>query len=112
MVADIGSPTPPRLARLLGVSVRTVQRWQAADLAPRPVLVALFLMTRWGRSVDSVQALNEASRQAGMATMYRRQAEALRRELARVLGAAEFGSANAPTMRDLGPRLRRVGEGD
>jgi predicted DNA-binding transcriptional regulator AlpA len=105
MLGDLGDPAPRVLARGLGVSVRTVQRWIAADQAPRAVMLAVFWSTRWGRSTIEAHAYNEAAQAFGLAECYRRERDALRRELARVLAAADFGSANEPTMRELPARL-------
>lgn len=55
MLDDIGRPSDLDLSRRLGVHPRTVRRWRRADAAPRPVLLALFWVTRWG--VDAVDCL-------------------------------------------------------
>lgn len=100
MLADLGRPPPARIAAALGVSVRTVQRWVQRDQAPRPVMQGIFWLTSWGRSRIYVDADYTVRIHRGLADAYRREAEALRRELARVLSLGEFGSANAPTMAD------------
>jgi hypothetical protein len=41
---DLGNPPPRRIAKTLGVSVRTVRRWNAAQSAPRSACLALFWM--------------------------------------------------------------------
>ena len=48
MLDDIGSPTAAELGRALGVTPRAVERWRDAGTAPRPVLLAIFWLTRWG----------------------------------------------------------------
>ena len=60
ILEDLGRPPPARLARVLGVGRTTVYRWNAAGHAPRPVLLALFWLTRWGRSAVNTQAVNDA----------------------------------------------------
>ena len=50
MLDDIGNPTAHALARALDVTPTTVKRWRRAGTAPRPVLLAIFWLTRWGRS--------------------------------------------------------------
>lgn len=110
MLDDLEHPPTATLARWLGVSPRTAARWVAADDAPRPVLLALFWCTRWGRSEIECAAVNDAARLASLADAMAAQVVALQRELARVVAAGDFGSANAPTVRPLaaGPRLRVV----
>lgn len=66
LLDDLGQPRPHALARALGVSARTVQRWIARDDAPRPALLALFWLSRWGRSVVECAAVNEAAALRGM----------------------------------------------
>lgn len=43
--------TPEACARALGVSARSVYRWQAAGAAPRPVALALYWLTPAGWSL-------------------------------------------------------------
>lgn len=54
LLDDLGRPHPTSLARLLDVDARTVRRWIRADSAPRPVILALFWLTRWGQ--DEIDA--------------------------------------------------------
>lgn len=49
MLADLGRPHPSSIARALGVDERTARRWIKQNDAPRPVLLALFSVTTWGR---------------------------------------------------------------
>lgn len=97
MLAEIPA-TPVLLARFLGLSLRTLQRYIDAGDAPRAVLLALFWETRWGRSLADTEAANWAAlhfRRAEIAdrqvVALRRQVEQLERELA--MGA---GAANGP----------------
>lgn len=60
MLHDLGSPTDAHLAAFLGVQARTVARWRTQGHAPRPVALALFWLTRWGRSQIDCQAVNDA----------------------------------------------------
>ncbi len=50
ILEDLGHPSAPQLARVLGVGVRTVHRWNRTGNAPRAACTALFWLTRWGRS--------------------------------------------------------------
>lgn len=75
MVRDIGNPHPRELARALGVSTRTVYHWLKQDDAPRPVMLSIFWVTRWGQQWLDVDLFNYARAQTGVA-------EALARQLA------------------------------
>ena len=48
----------PAVARHLGISDRTLERYAATQQAPRPILLALYWETRWGRSAADVEAHN------------------------------------------------------
>lgn len=108
MLADLGHPSTATLARWLDVTPRTAARWVAADHAPRAASLALFWCTRWGLSELECAAVNDSARLASMVDAMGCQVVALQRELARVVAAGDFGSANAPTARPLpaGPASR------
>ncbi|MDC6168335.1 hypothetical protein [Paucibacter sp. XJ19-41] len=57
---DLGRPPATRIARVLGVGASTVHRWNSAGHAPRAAQLALFWLTRWGRSAVHTQATNDA----------------------------------------------------
>jgi hypothetical protein len=100
MLEDLGKP-PAKLARALGVSLRTLQRWIAADQAPRPAALAIFWATSWGRSIIECDAHNQARQALGLAACLQRENARLQRELARVVAAGDFGAANRPLFRPL-----------
>lgn len=104
---DLGRPSPRLLARALGVSPGTVTRWIREDQAPRPVLLSLFWLTRWGMSLVDAEAVNAARLHASMAACLRAEVDRLQLELARVVAAGDFGCANDPTTEAL-PRLAAV----
>ena len=58
---------PHQLARHLGVSVATLNRWRRADQAPRAAMLALFWESPWGRSFAHAAVFNEARQQAALA---------------------------------------------
>lgn len=102
LLEDLGRPSPAELAKALGVTPRTVFRWLAApEAVPRPVLLALFWLTRWGLSEVDAEAVNSARMHAAMADALRDDLERLRRELARVVAAGDFGCANDITAEPL-----------
>jgi len=111
MLDQLGRPSVDELAAHLGYSPRTVQRWIAADHAPRSVALALYWSTNHGLHTAQVHAENEAALYHGLAESYKSECLRLRRELARVLAVADFGAANspsftAPTAAELFPRQR------
>ena len=54
---NLGLPDK-QVARFLDVSPSTVKRWRIAGQAPRPVMLALFWETDWGRSAVACDAVN------------------------------------------------------
>lgn len=98
-----------KIAKHVGISLRTLQRYIAEDDAPRAVMLALFYESRWGYSVIHTDAHNDAIMSAQNAACLKRENETLRVRIARVeaLAAAAvaekdkasdsgFGSANEP----------------
>jgi len=96
LLEDIGNPPARAIARALHVSERTVFRWLRDDEAPRPVLLALFYLTRWGHSWVHTQAHNDAVLYAGLASCREREIAELKRKAAHLGSIGEFGSANDP----------------
>lgn len=60
IIDDLGYPPAHRVARVLGVGRSTVYRWNAEGHGPRIACLALFWLTRWGRSQVDTQATNDA----------------------------------------------------
>ncbi|HEV6968855.1 hypothetical protein [Roseateles sp.] len=100
MLEDLGRPSASVVARALGVHRSTVERWSRRNDAPRPALLCLFWLTSWGQSELDCDLANRAHTYGAHIAAVRRENDALRRELARVLSAADFGSANAPSWRE------------
>lgn len=94
LLEDLGNPKPEALARAMGVSVSSVNRWRAADDAPRPVLMALFWLTSYGFNAIDCEAHNARQLAVAQADVLKRENAALRRELARLLAIGDFGAAN------------------
>ena len=82
ILEDLGNPHPTRIAKVLGVSVRTVYRWQSIGDAPRTACLALFWLTQWGRSQVHAQAVNDATNAIGYAKSLERELKAARLQLA------------------------------
>jgi predicted DNA-binding transcriptional regulator AlpA len=59
ILEDLAHPPVHRISKVLGVSQRTVYRWNAAGQAPKVAQLALFWLTRWGQSAVHAQASND-----------------------------------------------------
>ena len=53
------------VAKLLGLSPRTIAKYRADGQAPRPVMYALFWETPWGTDLADCIAVNDARRAHG-----------------------------------------------
>lgn len=89
------------IARHLGLSTATLARYEAADQAPRPVMLALFYESRWGYSVLETTAHNGALYARQEAQGLARENATLRTRIARLEAIGDFGAAN-----DVGPTPR------
>jgi hypothetical protein len=101
---DLGRPPAPRIARALGLSVRTVHRYNAAGSAPRVVCLSLFWLTRWGRSSVNAQAINDALVGVQLARSLAADLEQLRVQVRYLEALGTSGAANEPLLR--GPHAR------
>lgn len=97
MLDDIGRPAPAALAALLDVHERTVYTWLAKDDAPRPVKLALFYETQWGRDLVNCAAVNDARMLATEVSILRAENDRLKGRVAYLECVGQFDSANAPT---------------
>ena len=110
MMQDCCNATPHQLAKALGVDERTVWRWLKEDSAPRPALLALFWLTRWGMSVTNAEVHNLASLHMGLSRSLRseldqaqQQIKALQGQIQHLGRLGDFGSANDPALGVTGP---------
>lgn len=81
---DLGRPPVRRISKVLGVGQSTVYRWNQHGQAPRAACLALFWLTRWGRSLIDAQATNDAVLYAGYARSLQADLDAVRLRLAQV----------------------------
>lgn len=95
---DLGRPEPKRIARVLGVGLSTVYRWNALKLAPRSACLALYWLTRWGRSDVHAAAVNDATAAVGYANALYAENRQLRTRLEHVLALSDTGAANGPLL--------------
>ena len=98
LMDDLCNPPPARVARVLGIGERSVYRYNATGFAPKPICLAIFWLTRWGRSAVNAQAINDATLMVGYVDSMKRQVADLEGQLAHVLSIGNFGSANAPAL--------------
>jgi len=109
MMDDLCHPPPARVARVLGLSIRSVYRYNATGHAPKPVCLAVFWLTRWGRSAVHEQATNDAVLMASYVSALRSQVDEVQRQLAHVQAIGNFGSANDPAIGNpRSPRNARI----
>jgi predicted DNA-binding transcriptional regulator AlpA len=104
LVMDLGNPHPAVLAKALGLGTRTIYRYHRTGAAPRVVCLALFWMTRWGRSQVNTQAVNDAALAAAYAGSLEAELRHARDQLARVLAISSTGASNDPLERFHAPR--------
>lgn len=95
LLADMAG-TPAQVARHLGVTHRTLQRWVAAGDAPRSALLAMYWESRWGRSAMDAQLVNDARIAHGLVSSLQSENATLRARIARLERLGGFGSANGP----------------
>lgn len=101
MLADLPA-TLHQVARHLGISTVTLNRYIKADQAPRPIMLALFWETRWGRSAADTEAANWGALYYRQAMGLERENAALKRQLLvfeRELANRGTGAANGPIWR-------------
>lgn len=99
VLEELFNPPAADLARYLGVHRRTVHRWLRTGCAPRAVVMALHRVSRPGLHQTHAALLRDLREVDEWGLAMQRENAALRRELARVLSAGHFGSANLPVYR-------------
>ena len=94
---NIGLPDN-QVAHFLGVSPNSVKRWRKLGQAPRPVMLALFWESAWGRSTANCDAVNWGRLQFQENVMLKRKLASLQRKIERLEAAlAESDqAANSP----------------
>lgn len=80
---NLGLPDK-QVAHFLGVSTSTVKRWREAGQAPRPVMLALYWETDWGRSAVACDAVNWGRMQYMRAMTLERQVKTLKQRIAKL----------------------------
>ena len=96
LMDDLCQPPPQRVAKVLGLSLRSIQRYNATGAAPRVVCLAIFWLTSWGRNAVHTQAHNDAQLMTGYVGALVRQVEALQAQVGYLERIGDFGTANQP----------------
>jgi hypothetical protein len=91
LLADLGNPHPWNISQFLGVDIRTVRRWNQTGAAPRPAVLAVFWLTRWGLSELDAETLNRARNLAGLARCLRGELDTARGEVATLRASLSWG---------------------
>ena len=84
------------VARHLGVSLRTLQRYQASGNAPHAVYLTLWFESRWGMVALHTQAYNEAQQARAWISSLERECKRLRGIIRAYENAQAQPAANAP----------------
>jgi hypothetical protein len=103
LMDELCSPRPTRVARVLGISTRTVRRYNRTGQAPRAICLALFWLTSWGRSQVHTQAHNDAVLAIGYVRSLRESIEHLEATIRHLESIGHFGAANEPLRMQPGP---------
>jgi hypothetical protein len=98
-----GRPHACNLAKALHVDVRTVYRWQAADQAPRPAALVLWLLSPYGWQAVESHHHYAAQLQRLHADDLARQVQRSAQELARARAIAQHHSRHAPQAANVEP---------
>lgn len=99
LLDDLPTRSTKQLARHLGISERTLRRYQEEDQAPRLVMLALFWESRWGQSLIDCEVFNRDRVQRGLIESLQTEGQQLRETVARMaqmLAEGGHGAANDP----------------
>jgi len=95
MIRDLEA-SPREVGHALDVSESTVYRWVNVGTAPRAPMLALYWLTRWGRSDIDAELWNRATVYQGLAQAMERELWAMQQDIQRLGQIGDYGSANDP----------------
>lgn len=95
IVEDLNA-TPAEVAKALDVGLSTVYRWLQQNNAPRPAMLALFWLSRWGKSAIDCDMHNRSAVFEGLAKALERELWQQRQDFAKLAQIGHYGSANDP----------------
>ena len=96
LMDDLCSPPAARVAKVLGLSLRSIQRYNATGNAPRCVCLAVFWLTSWGRNQVHTQAHNDAVLMVSYVESLRSEVRSMEGKVSHLLSIGDFGAANQP----------------
>jgi hypothetical protein len=96
LMEDLCNPSAQRVAKVLGLSRRTVQRYNSSGYAPRCACLAVFWLSSWGRNAVHTQAHNDAVLMASYVAGLRSEIARLEAQTSHLLQIGDFGAANEP----------------
>lgn len=94
---DLGRPSAAELSKFLGLTERTIYGYSRSGNAPRPVLLALFWESTYGRSHLDCEAFNARKTLQALGDSLARENAGLRARITRLEATADYGSANGPS---------------
>lgn len=106
IIQNLGQPVDA-LAKFLDISPQTMLRYIREGQAPRPVMLALYWETDWGRSAVACDAVNWGRMQYMQAMTLERKVRELQSEIQKLRALLEkqtAGAANAPLYFEPGHR--------
>jgi len=92
----LGRPSPREVARYTGVTPRTVERWNAAEVAPKSAMVAMFWLSCYGRSQLECDLVNELRVSQFLTNSLRDDLQQMRVRVAWLEKNGRFDSSNQP----------------
>ncbi len=98
LLDDLLTSDRAAIARHLGVSGRTLARWEQDGQAPRSALLALFYESRWGYSLLETTAHNGHMVERQWRQTLERENAMLRTRITRLERTGDFGAANQPLL--------------
>ena len=108
LMEDLCQPRPTRVARVLGISERTVRRYNSTGHAPRNVCLAVFWLTSWGRSAVNAQAINDAQLAVSYVRALNDRILELEQLVNHLRSIGHFGAANEPGLHPPRPSRPRA----
>jgi len=97
LMEELNNPEPKRLAKVLGVGVRTIYRYNATGRAPKASCLALYWLTSWGRADVHAQAVADCQLAVGYFKALERENKVLKVKVTHLLALGGYGAANDPT---------------
>lgn len=99
LLAEIGNPPLDAVACTFGVTVTTIRKWMKHG-APKPVLLSLWWLTRWGQSELDCELANRAAMYQALTGALQQECDRLHAQVEKLQLLGDFGAANDPLCLD------------